>query len=99
MSTELVEGPRVPFPLPQVTLVGDPQQLYLDFERFLGDTTATSVPGEDGGQQPLSDKGTSAPLSIEGNGTYFPIPLTLSQPNDLFRRRLEMCVAFSYPTH
>ena len=33
------------------------------------------------------------------NGTSFTRPPALSQPNGLFRRRREMCVAFSYLTH
>ena len=89
------EGPRVLFPLPQASLVGD--RTYT-LPRFYCDATGSAL-GVWRRRLGTSGRQRKASFVAEGNGTFFPIPLALSQPNDLFRRGLEMCVAFSYQTH
>jgi len=87
-------GVRVYFPLSRERrLWANVPILYLNF------TATRPGPPLVSGEvdwRPLADKGRFS-FVFEGNGTSLPIPPALSQPNDLFRRQLEMCVCFLLP--
>jgi len=70
--------------------VGDWTDTHLDFT-----ATQLSLPSVSGHHWQTKE----GSFVVGCNGTSFPIPPALSQPQGLFRRRLEMCVPFSYLTH